>query len=1231
MKLLHWCTLSPQGPSNLAAVRFNSSIRVSSLRVFPTGSRPFKSCPDVVAETEPEAFFFDVFFNALPADAAAKEKNRPQNALVPTTIAYAGGQIEFAVDMGPEYITKLMIVKGDFRSLSLAIYGEVVSSVPEPVPSYEPREVPAPITPFPLSKALDPANMRDPTSLATELLSSSNDDAPPLSLVTKLIFCLKPLNEDWDLPEFPYLYADLDGSGEDGSMEELAQMISTPIHDDASEEQMEAFVKKVQDLVEDTRDAEMAYQLSRLLSASAAQIPRLTQMLMKSLDIPTIFDGEFLTESTLLRLLEASSNPIIASHFNSPAFLQTLNECQSSPTTPQPVRILVRRLISRVHCWTTFQDALSNTRGDFADSARLLCDVGLDEGSIGIWLISMITHEEVVTKLGENPVLPSSSQPPQPPALLEEPTSEVSHDEFINFTRAYIGVAGVLAVWAWADSLGHDTCREQALAILHLWQGVDGYREVVNHLLLLRQLTRRLEWITTDNDPPRRSGGLAEQVLLDLSKETYAFLRPDFVQTILSLKPPLSVIAEHERLAARKIALVAEEGLASAVEELLYESEHPLSLRRLKTLRVSLAIVKKELQDSESEWDAMKVIWDEGAHGLIKRLTDILIGVANDLNGHFILNSVPPRPGVLSSMPSGYACPPKMNQTLAEQLFKIAEELISLITQLVPSFPLNASRELMALSNSIADIFASTDGADMAFMGGKYSSKAANGARRSCIALLKALTRPDMDTTYESAPSGSTPNGAQKHPAQVVLHALLDHASHPQGRDPAYHLTQTFMLIDSILPQPDEDQAEEREHQTRSGGRPNFWVTSVLPNLTHELVQFFKYLELGNRLHLLKRLVTLDSGVVGIGEWLVGEELTALSESLDTLKKSKEGENTREKRTLSLEAKHAFEYQVTTHLKFLDAVLRSQTSMWSSGRPSLGSWMLEALGDCPDVAVRLANCLQALYEGNYRSLEFEQVVRTLAKSADTFTPDLNGVILLCLLKTLRDEVDDDETSSGLALIPPAATEDIISVLDILGKTDVALDPLRLEIGRTLGFFSGRLSLETREVPNPDDLVEVLHGMLRWLSERVDSHMRVLPGISIDQLSRLLQAISQSLPQDQEGAFEALRAKFTVEEDDAISLTSPVTIPTILPSTLSLSVQDINNIMRHSGSLPSTPRKGTKTPDILGLVISPPTALLRSPAATGLTKTYTNNDFRQLRQIPSARQNTSRLPSTHGDF
>jgi hypothetical protein len=60
-------------------------------------------CP---RSTEPDAFFLDVFFNAHPvhpnALADSKEKQRAPNALVPTVIAYAGGQVDFTVDMGTE-------------------------------------------------------------------------------------------------------------------------------------------------------------------------------------------------------------------------------------------------------------------------------------------------------------------------------------------------------------------------------------------------------------------------------------------------------------------------------------------------------------------------------------------------------------------------------------------------------------------------------------------------------------------------------------------------------------------------------------------------------------------------------------------------------------------------------------------------------------------------------------------------------------------------------------------------------------------------------------------------------------------------------------------------------------------------------------------------------------------------------------------------------------------------
>ena len=117
MVLLRWCSLSPQGPSGLAAILFPSPVRVSSIALFPTGAHPFSQCPDIVAyvqppdilhrgsllprATEPQAFFLDVYFNTSFIRPCSQEPQL-KNALVPTRIAYAGGQVEFRVDMGFE-------------------------------------------------------------------------------------------------------------------------------------------------------------------------------------------------------------------------------------------------------------------------------------------------------------------------------------------------------------------------------------------------------------------------------------------------------------------------------------------------------------------------------------------------------------------------------------------------------------------------------------------------------------------------------------------------------------------------------------------------------------------------------------------------------------------------------------------------------------------------------------------------------------------------------------------------------------------------------------------------------------------------------------------------------------------------------------------------------------------------------------------------------------------------
>lgn len=153
-----------------------------------------------------------------------------------------------------------------------------------------------------------------------------------------------------------------------------------------------------------------------------------------------------------------------------------MSTIEAAPAADRRTKTAACKLAARLRQWQILEDALSNTQADFHAAAGLMKDISTSEQSFGIWLECMITHPDLLTKLAENPVLPIANS--RPPVLLGSHSSAVSHDEFVAFVRAYIGVASVLAVYAWADSLPNDRCRERTLGVLRLWQGVDGYREV---------------------------------------------------------------------------------------------------------------------------------------------------------------------------------------------------------------------------------------------------------------------------------------------------------------------------------------------------------------------------------------------------------------------------------------------------------------------------------------------------------------------------------------------------------------------------------------------------------------------------------------------------------------------------------------------------------------------------------------------------------------------------------
>ena len=146
-----------------------------------------------------------------------------------------------------QHATRLVIIHGQYEYLSMAVFGDVIADA-QNVRKYEPRPIPV-LNSVSLPKSVDPSNSSEPTMIAQQLISLL-PDSPPLSLIVRLMFCLKPPNEDWEHPDFPYLYSGLDSEDEMYSIATLVQSISRPVKDDVSVDTLSTFAERITDFLE---------------------------------------------------------------------------------------------------------------------------------------------------------------------------------------------------------------------------------------------------------------------------------------------------------------------------------------------------------------------------------------------------------------------------------------------------------------------------------------------------------------------------------------------------------------------------------------------------------------------------------------------------------------------------------------------------------------------------------------------------------------------------------------------------------------------------------------------------------------------------------------------------------------------------------------------------------------------------------------------------------------------
>ena len=667
-------------------------------------------------------------------------------------------------------------------------------------------------------------------------------------------------------------------------------------------------------------------------------------------------------------------------------------------------------------------------------------------------------------------------------------------------------------------------------------------------------MTFRLECMVHGDDTPTRAGMDAENIILNLVNEPQSFLSQDIIQCIFALSQPLSVITEEERLTLRKLADIADGGLGFALEELAGLPGADLSeSRNLRILRCSLVVIDSVIRNSDDgEWKVLESSWGGRAQGIVIHLGGVYSALVQHIKQRF-----------------GLALPPSKPHDLIDQTFRSVNETLTLFTRLASSY-LPPTRVIREWTANTVDLFACTDAADATFSRTDPVTVIARETCDTCIYSLKTLA--NLDTSVGS-----------RHISEIIFRTILVHGLRDNEIDPVYQLHQAFTLIDHLIPFPDP---EILGHDEYAG----LWVQRAIPDVLTELRAFFTVLDVESKVHLIKRLVNADDGVVGVGEWLVLESMKDFHHLVQNADEYPNGIK-------------ILSYQVMLYLRLLENLL--------SPSSSVSNWLLKFIESSPEMLGLLFSCLDWLLQRWYTAPCVTEIAYRIASGCvELDDAALTTVISSTLLRTAQ-EIDLSVTDLVSNLHP---------VSDLLKKLpEGKLADMRPEVGVMAGALTPTLMVDLQ-------LATVVVQILEVTTERSEVPVE-LPGLTGSHLSDLLENLNPEISPEKVELLQSKIAPSSQHPADFINLTR-------LPSALSYSFSEIHDIIGQVADVqppPGTPPLKPQAQDaVIGMANISPSTILRSPLVTGLTKTYLKNDFRQLRQSNQARQNTSRLPSMHVD-
>ncbi|KAF8528781.1 hypothetical protein BU17DRAFT_79936 [Hysterangium stoloniferum] len=1137
--LLLWGTLQPRGGSNLASVRFSGPVRIRCIRIYPKGYSVFAQKPEAISLTEPDAFSLSIFLNAQAAPSAQEPKPKGTNVLVPTTLLYPGGLREFPLDMGPDFVTRLMVIQGDFTMVTLAIFGDAVSEPPMDSLPDTSAHLPAVSHRRP-SSSLDPANAIE-SSIMSQSLLALIPNAPSLSLCIRLMLCFKPQvrSDDWGEIRFADIkeLVEIEVSGLEW-LGRAAEALALPIKEEVDTEILNRFVgKTVHAVTERTNDH--LYALAGLIRRASAQSSKIVSSILSELDLADIFESQLLDKHIVERLHDAIANPHIAQALNSTTMMGNLQTFANSHTTTPQTKAAINALQARLLGWERFRQTLSGHPADIATLGLWIKELTSDDMTCGSFIHSLIYDDSLSSLIHDCP----PQEPPTDPIALWNSTV-TSCSEIVAFLRALLGICCLLVALSYADDASMIPCIEKGLAVIRLWQETDGYSEIVSHLLLLPRVVYRLEEILRQAAPvPNMTIMHVEQIILGLFSQPDTMIRPELARLVDALPVSTSTISEIEQMEIRELAMISENGLSQAIRSIMTWMDRPVDCSGGRILQSALLIVDKALDDRDAgEWNVMQASWEHELHGLVFHLVDTLEQLVEPIRMQFLL--IPP---------------PSLQDVVLTQLLSSANSNMRILSRLLPGHPL-PSRLIRSLVHHIVVLFIATDAVDTTHQS-NASRHAARVARPTCAETLSILSNandPEAD--------GST--------GELVLRTLLYTARHPEDDDPVSRLEQTFWLLDLLLPLSLSDNSADRTQET-------FWTRKVIPNLLPDLQQFFRALIPEYKGQLMERLAALDRGEVGLGQWFLDEELRHLLQTIERVNTFQPAADWRA--ILQIQLIHSLQFLT----RCLEAYSTSNIPEWFRDKATFQA-LSRVLGAMVDTSLLLPDCI-----------EFACAVAPHAIFLAT-PGQLNLVILL-----FRGAV-----TQPLAL-PRAA-----SVLEASGQSlDSEAQKIADECSPILE------QLVSNDFPSRGQshatVFQAASVCLRWLASH--SERLTLNGISEEAFKTVILRIASLIPEEA-SLMTLTQSRFDFSEE------------ILMPSAISESYKPLTISFGRLTELLTSRPKTPPTPKLSGESIfkmattSPIAALVGHSRMSTLTKTYQQNEFREL----SARQNTSRRPSVHVD-